>query len=257
MSIYGNTRSFYGIKQFIHKQPEFKEDEKIDNIQTQINIPEYILDYEMKENVRDSDSQCSNDTKFLFKIDKNGNVDIKRQIIILNTGRSNEYKDIENYLSIRDNIPIPFYLIEFLKKLIIRPAYDGGYGRLYSSYWYIIIDAIKQLKISLKEHLNNTDYITDIETKLNITTNKNVILETQIKEIEQKVKNIETLYFDTLKDNEKLKEEIVLLKETNINNLKSNENNVVLYNDLQLENEKLKYEMKILKFKLLNKHITV
>jgi hypothetical protein len=208
----------------------------------------YIIDH--LTGFRQFEYGSSNNFNLHIRIDKYGNINIKKQTEYRQQNGGNTLYPWHEELTINDNIPFPSYFENILKTIINK-------GGSYYADWLYIIDLIKLFKSTIKEHINNPDYITDIETKLNITTNKNVILETQIKEIEQKVKNIETLYFDTLKDNEKLKEEIVLLKETNTNNLKSNENNVVLYNDLQLENEKLKYEMKILKFKLLNKHITV
>ena len=167
-------------------------------------MTEYIIE-KLTGEIRCDYIGSGNYTQFLFKIDKNGNVDITTQSICSGFGTQTKGK-INKELNINDNIQIPNYLIEVIKKLLNPQNTD-----IYTSYYQNAIQVIKQLKISLKEHLNNTDYITDIETKLNITTNKNIIFETQIKEIEQKVKNIETLYFDTLKDNEKLKEEIVLL----------------------------------------------
>ena len=69
----------------------------------------------------------------------------------------------------------------------------------------------------------------DIKNQLEFTINKNEVVEKQLLEMEQKIKNIQTAYFDTLKDNENLKDENRLLKErinTLINTLENKIKNI-------------------------------
>jgi hypothetical protein len=104
------------------------------------------------------------------------------------SGQGSCYSKIQNDLSIHDNINIPLYLIEMLKELIKNTP--SNYHYLHHYHWEIVFNTIKQLKTSLKELTYSPHYMTDIKTKFDISINKNELLETQIKEMEQKIKNI-------------------------------------------------------------------
>ena len=86
-------------------------------------------------------------------------------------------------------------------KLILKTIINKGAS--YYADWNYIIDLIKLFKTTIKEMSNNPQDAKDIKTQLEFSLNKNELLETQLIEMEQKIKNIQTAYFDTLKDNEK------------------------------------------------------
>lgn len=77
--------------------------------------------------------------KYWFKIDKNGNIDIKTQRT--SGGLGSTTGEFITQLIINDNIPIPNYLIEPIKELLNPPD-----NNLYSSYFYNLINVFKQLK---------------------------------------------------------------------------------------------------------------
>jgi hypothetical protein len=178
---------------------------------------EYVIDYETP--YMPIDHSCNNGPsgwrKHWFKINKYGNVEINEQIYTSIPGQGRTYCQPQNVLLINDNIPIPSYMIEMLKTLIATNSFNEHY--LYHYHWNIVLNTIKQLKTSLKELSNNPQHAKDTKTQLEFSLNKNELLETQLTEMEQKIKNIQTAYFDTLKDTEKLKEEINRLKEKNKN----------------------------------------
>jgi len=177
----------------------------------------YILDFVTGE-YRDAPSHqgCFAFTmyKYYFNIDTRGNIKIKEQNIFVCSGNPNEHGLVKDILIINDNIPIPNYLIETLKTLITF-KHDGT--SVYRSHWICIIETIKQLKQSLKELTENPQKETNIESNIKIqldnSTIKNEILEKQVKDMEQKLENLQTVYFDTLQDDKKIKEENKLLKD--------------------------------------------
>ena len=171
---------------------------------------------------------------FLFKIDKYGNTDISAQNVTSGLGGT-QIGAFYTQLIINDNIPIPIYLIETIQKLL----HPDAETERQASYFKHVIQVIKQLKTSLKEMSNNPQDAKDMKTQLEFSLNKNELLETQLTEMEQKIKNIQTAYFDTLKDTEKLKEEINRLKEKNknIENELKNKKDTV-YVNVPVENPK-------------------
>lgn len=82
----------------------------------------YVLDFVSGE-YRDTPSHqgCFAFTKYkyYFNIDTRGNVKIKEQNIFVCSGHPNEHGPVTDILVINDNIPIPRYLNETLKTLII------------------------------------------------------------------------------------------------------------------------------------------
>ena len=143
--------------------------------------------------------------KLYIKIDKNGNVDIKSQHISICSGHPNQYYGISDVLIINDDIPIPNYIITMLKELL--PSTACQYTKLYQDHYNNVISCIKILKKELKALAFNPQNENDIKLQLTYSTTQNGILKEEIIGMEKKIKNIQTSYFDTLKDNEKIKEE--------------------------------------------------
>ena len=167
-----------------------------------------------------------------FRIDKYGNINIKRQNSYNQQNAGITHYNWAEELTINDNIPFPSYFENILKTIINK-------GGIYQADWYYIIYLIKLFKTTIKEMSNNPQDAKDMKTQLEFSLNKNELLETQLAEMEQKIKNIQTAYFDTLKDAEKLKEEINGLKEKNKNleNELKNKNDTV-YVNVPVENPK-------------------
>jgi hypothetical protein len=202
-------------------------------------MSEYVIDYETPN--MPNDHSCNHGASgwvtYWFKIHKHGNIEITQQRSTSIPNQGTQFCRPERQLLIEDNIPIPNYLIEMLKTLITTNWQNQHY--LYHYHWDIVLNTIKQLKTSLKELSNNPQDAKDTKTQLEFSLNKNELLETQLTEMEQKIKNIQTVYFDTLKDNEKLKEEINRLKEKNKNlenELKNKKDTV--YVNVPVENPK-------------------
>ena len=167
-----------------------------------------------------------------IRIDKYGNINIKRQNSYCQQNAGTTHYNWGEELTINDNIPFPSYFENILKSIINK-------GGSYIADWYYIIDLIKLFKSTIKEMSNNPQDAKDMKTQLEFSLNKNELLETQLTEMEQKIKNIQTAYFDTLKDTEKLKEEINRLKEKNKNlenDLKNKKDTV--YVNVPVENPK-------------------
>ena len=156
-----------------------------------------------------------------FIIDTSGNVFVK--------GGQTRYSNptqpppIYEYFSIIDNIKLPDYIIDLLNHLIKGndPEYNpsngvgGGSGNTACRHERVIMffEIVKQVKKSIKEMTINPQNQEDIQNQLEFTITKNELIEKQLLEMEQKIKNIQIAYFDTLKDNEKLQDENKLLKE--------------------------------------------
>jgi len=168
----------------------------------------YVLDYETGKINESSTIYQPYGHKYHFQIDSRGNVKIQH---IGEDWRGWNYPG-QTRLSINDNIPIPTYLVDMLKELISfrePPTYSSG-------FWdNNIINAFNKIKSGLKELANNPLDAADIKSQLGFSMNKNEILQNELKEMEQKCKNIQAAYVDTLKDNEKLKQEKRILSEKN------------------------------------------
>jgi hypothetical protein len=166
----------------------------------------YVLDYETGE-IKKSSNYDPYGHKFHYQIDSRGNVKIQH---IMSDYRGWNYPGVTR-LSINDNIPIPAYLVDMLKELISfrfdLPTYDTG-------FWdKNVINVFNKIKSGLKEIANNPLDAADIKSQLGFSMNKNEILQNELKEMEQKCKNIQAAYVDTLKDNEKIKQENAVLTE--------------------------------------------
>lgn len=166
----------------------------------------YVLDCETGKINESSTIYQPYGHKYHFQIDSRGNVKIQH---IGEDWRGWNYPG-QTRLSIVDNIPIPTYLVNMLKELISfrePPTYSSG-------FWdNNVINAFNKIKSGLKELANNPLDAADIKSQLGFSMNKNEILQNELKEMEQKCKNIQAAYVDTLKDNEKIKQEKAALNE--------------------------------------------
>ena len=143
-----------------------------------------------------------------FIIDTNGNVFVK----VGQTHYSNPTPPpTEELFSIIDNIKLPDYIIDLLNHLIkgnapkCNPSNGVGEGSGNTACRHervvMFFEIVKQVKKSIKEMTMNpqNQEQEDIKYQLEFTR--------------QKIKNIQTAYFDTLNDDKKIKEENKLLKE--------------------------------------------
>lgn len=171
----------------------------------------YVLDYETRE-IRShpgGDNQWI--SKYYFQIDIRGNVKVQ-EVGRYSHDRGASFGNKRMILSIDDNIPIPTYLVDVLKEVISCDVIND------TGFWHRnVINVFNKIKSGLKELANNPLDATDIKSQLGFSMNKNDILQNELKEMEQKCKNIQAAYVDTLKDNEKLKKEIEDLKAKNTN----------------------------------------
>jgi hypothetical protein len=168
----------------------------------------YVLDFETGKINESSTIYQPYGHKYHFQVDSRGNVKIQH---IGEDWRGWNYPG-QTRFSVNDNIPIPTYLVDMLKELISfrePPTYSSG-------FWdNNVINAFNKIKSGLKELANNPLDAADIKSQLGFSMNKNEILQNELKEMEQKCKNIQAAYVDTLKDNEKLKQEKGILSEKN------------------------------------------
>lgn len=186
---------------------------------------EFVLDIETAPQSDDhSVHGCPLYTKYFFQIDVNGNANISETVSYKEHDGFGEKKII---LSINDDIPVPNYFINIIKALILQVTLQdidsinknkiylssclptrmnpedwstirrnkGNYDHVYKKYWVIVIDTIKRIKQEVKEIFKNSQDNLDIKAQqINIT------------ELEKKIEIIQTDYFNTLNDNNKLKE---------------------------------------------------
>ena len=167
----------------------------------------YVLDFETGEIRNIENNGNDNDRhKYHYQIDSRGNVKIEHTSGCYWQGKLT-WARAQTRLSINDNIPVPMYLIVMLKELISCKADHS------SGFWNNVINVFNKIKSGLKELANNPLDAADIKSQLGFSMNKNEILQNELKEMEQKCKNIQAAYVDTLKDNEKLKQEKAELNE--------------------------------------------
>jgi hypothetical protein len=182
--------------------------------------------------------------KYFFKIDINGNVDISKKFSF--NSHDFDRTPIQTVISINDNIPIPDYFIRIIKSLINlitleemerftlnKNRYDSPkhpVGRnnheLTERYWEIVVDTIKRIKQEVKELVETPQGILDVKTQLNTYVSKIKQQEETILELNKKIENIQTVYFDALNDNKKLKE-IIKVKDTKQTEIECEINKVV------------------------------
>lgn len=172
--------------------------------------------------------------EYYFKIDNNGNVNISKLQKNLNGWKGN----IEEVLIINDNIPIPDYFIDIINFLInpitfqdiknyeanhhykrpggicntakdiekIQTLSNSKNNQLTERYWEIVTNVIKKMKENVKKIVENPQDNLDIKAQLDTYITKTTLQQENIVELETKIENIQTYYFDVLNDNKKLKE---------------------------------------------------
>ena len=169
--------------------------------------PPLILDYETVEFRNSSNGDDRRWHKYSYQIDSRGNVKIQHM--------SKYWGDswhVNTALSVVDNVPVPAYLVSMLKELVTYRHNDGPTWD--SGFWdKNAINAFNKIKSGLKELANNPLDAADVKSQLDFSINKNEILQNELKEMEQKIKNVQAAYVDTLKDNEKLKQEKTYMNE--------------------------------------------
>jgi hypothetical protein len=109
-------------------------------------MTEYVIDITL-ERINKSFSNDLGVYNIFIKIDINGNVDIKQEFLGRRPGYDQSY--IHNLLIINDNIPIPSYLINMIKKLFDKNnGLNIGYNQmeLNLDHYYQTIDSIRILK---------------------------------------------------------------------------------------------------------------
>lgn len=152
----------------------------------------------------------NNIQQFIFKIYKNGNVIVTHQYKDCRTGNS----PVWTILEIKDNIPLPEYVISILKILLQTsyvPQTINEYEK-YQSYYKMLIDVLKTFK---EQKYVETNQIEEVENKLN---NKIIYIESLENEYTESLKVIEELKKqNTMKDNHinNIETEIILSKEVN------------------------------------------
>jgi hypothetical protein len=187
-------------------------------------MTEFVLDIETYR--QKNDFNDNGFTTYFFQIDVNGNVNISNCW----TDDKSNYGDKKNIISINDNIPVPQYFINIIKALILQITLEnierykrgdeygrpimcrdstkvdcGVYGYVYKRYWEMVIDVIKRMKQEIKELVENPQDTLDIKTQLDTFISKTKLQQENIVELEKKIENIQTAYFDTLNDNKNLK----------------------------------------------------
>jgi len=195
-----------------------------------------LLDFKTKDHVVGPCSYVYDNNRtyveYFFKIDINGNINISKFHKCKDGRPYNQGGGIEQVLSINDNIQIPDYFINIIKFLInpitnkdiktlkqnekyammggIMPDLNnissGNNLQLTERYWEIIVDTITKIKEQVKEIIENPQSSLDLKTQLDIYVSKTKQQQDCILELEKKIENIQTAYFDTLNDNKKLKE---------------------------------------------------
>jgi hypothetical protein len=204
----------------------------------------YLINYETQPALHTPNSFGSyayNMSKYWFKIDTKGNINIKTQNICVCSMQPNTYSTPTDELVINDNIPIPEYIIKTLKSLIEN--HDTNY---YSCHWQCIINTIKTLKDELKIISNNPKK-SDIQTLIEFYQSekqKNKIMETNLTEANKKIKDLQTYSDNTLKKYEELKKENIKFNEykQKIEQEKSQQS-ALKYKERKLEQEKKSTEI--------------
>lgn len=123
-------------------------------------MTEYVIDITL-ERIQKSSHNDLGVYNIFIKIDINGNVDIKQEFLGRRPGYDQSY--IHNLLIINDNIPIPSYLINMIKKLFDKNnGLNIGYTQmeLIIDHYYQSIDSIRTLKNDIaKMQINLIDLL--------------------------------------------------------------------------------------------------
>jgi chromosome segregation ATPase len=121
----------------------------------------------------------------------------------------------KNLIKFDDNIPVPNYFIEIINSLILQVKmgeteqcttknFDNGiYKHIYKEYWEMVIDTIVRIKTSLKETTKNPNDYFGFKQQLNSYIVKSNLQQERILELENKIKNIQSICNDAVIDNNK------------------------------------------------------
>ena len=145
-----------------------------------------------------------------FKIDTKGNIFVKQGMAHYNDPQPIPKKLL---FSIIDDIKIPEYIIKLFDYLLNDIMKNNGNNSCRDSQAQTLFGVVKHLKQSIKEMAQNPQNITEIQTQIELYANKNTMLELELESMNNKIKNIQTAYFDAINDNEKNKEQNKLLTE--------------------------------------------
>jgi hypothetical protein len=164
--------------------------------------------------------------KFLFKIDIKGNVTIEHQRFLRGNDTPFQTEVVEQ---IRDNIPVPPYLIKFITKLIIMEPPNTGYQDKfdYFSYYLTICKAIKTIKTDIKEEHAYHDLLEsdinivrkqlgDVTDKMMDERTKNKILDTRCSVLQKNKIDLEHTKIDLEQTIHNLKQRNTYLEKDNL-----------------------------------------
>jgi len=147
-----------------------------------------------------------------FSIDMNGNVFVKQ-----GTAHYSDPQPLptQDYFTIVDNIKMPKYIIDLLHHLTEKAGIGAGTGNVACRYEIVqlFFEIVQQIKASIKEMTSNPQNQGEIQEQMESMIRKNESMESQLLEMQQKIKNIQTAYFDILKDNETISQENNVLRE--------------------------------------------
>lgn len=195
----------------------------------------YLLDFKTNNHIvgpcRYEYDQNRTTVEYYFKIDINGNINISKFHKCHDGRPIRQGGGIEQVLTINDNIKIPDYFIDIIKFLInpitnqdikifkrneslammgtmsdLNNISCGNNLQLTERYWEIVVDTITKIKEQVKEIVENPQCSLDLKTQLDTYISKTKQQQECMLELEKKIENIQTAYFDTLNDNKKLKE---------------------------------------------------
>jgi len=105
----------------------------------------------------------------------------------------------------------------------------GSHTIYYQEYWAIIINTIIKIKQGIRNLVQNPQDNLDMKTQIDTYIAKTILQQENISELERKIENIQTAYFDSLNDNKKLKD---IIKEKDNKQIELQSENRRLLNEL-------------------------
>jgi len=202
----------------------------------------------------DDDDRGFQYKQYMIKIDNNGNVNVSQNFKSICYGCFDKFTGFSKLLEINDNIPIPVYLIPVIKQIFTDKYYKKNrygfeervlcnYKHLYNEHWEIAINFLKLLKQELKQTTEDPQNTLDIKNKLETYITKFNLQEEMSRELKTKMENIEKEYFETKRDNEKIKDENKMLRKkiTHLENMIIN-NKDIEYKTVPGDNSQMKME---------------
>ena len=148
-------------------------------------MTEYVIDITV-ERIHHSLQNDLGDYNLFVKIDYNGNVDISEQRL---GDKIRPASNIIPILIINDNIPIPSFMINMIKKLFNRAQNKtNGLGICFDhekniTYYYHIIDSIRLLKNDIANTQTDLLNLDDYYQTIDILKNNNANTQTNLLDI--------------------------------------------------------------------------